>query len=650
MKIDLRALAFPMFALALGIINLTGIKATLMAQNQTEPVSDSSVYRSPLSVAISPDNQSIYVTDCTAGNLVIFGTADVPRRTEVSLRGKPLGMALTPDGRQLYVAERGAGSVAVIDTAQREISSRIAVGKWPTAVAVAAKTKRLYVCNQDDHSVSVVDLKEQPPKPIKKISVVREPSVAAITPDERHVVIANLLANGRGTDPDLAAEVSIVDTASLTQSAKVKLPIGSTMVRGLCLSPDGRWAYVVHGLGRFNLPITQLERGWVNTYAISIIDIDRGTRLATVLLDDLTQGAADPHSVVCSKDGSRLWISHAGVHEVSIVEIGLLHQLLDGKVPAELASLKDGTQANIWVRIQQDPNVIPELENHLTALYIAGAIRRVPSGGIGPRGLALSADDKTLFVANYYSGSVVMLDANSGKQQGELTLGSQPQIDSVRRGEIIFHDATLSFQRWHSCASCHANEGRVDGLRWDFLNDGIGNPKDTISLVFFHQTEPMNRRATGDSARECVKGGLEGTNMLVSKKQDVDDLFDYMSSLRPERSPHLTATGELTEAATRGKILFEGKANCKSCHPAPYFTDKQMHNVGVLSDHYKEKDSRFDTPSLIEVFRTAPYLHDGRALTIKEIFTKHDAEGKHGKAKQLTEQELNDLAKYLQSL
>ena len=93
---------------------------------------------------------------------------------------------------------------------------------------------------------------------------------------------------------------------------------------------DGKWAYVVHGLGRFNLPITQLERGWVNTYALTIIDIAAGKRLTTMLLDDLTQGAADPHGVVCSKDGTRLWISHAGVHEISMVDIGLVHELLAG--------------------------------------------------------------------------------------------------------------------------------------------------------------------------------------------------------------------------------------------------------------------------------------------------------------------------------
>ena len=619
-------------------------------QEKPSKVSGATEYRSPTSVLVSPDGKTVYTSDRTGGSLAILDAAKMTKRGEVALLGEPQGLALSADGGTLYVAEHGNSSVAVIDTSKKEISTRITVGKWPTAVAISDKAKRLYVCNQDSHSVSVIDLGQTPPKAIKQIPVIREPSCVAVTPDDRRVVVTNLLAFGLGTDPTLSAEVSIIDTAKLESAATVKLPPGSTMVQGACISPDGKWAYVVHGLGRFNLPITQLERGWVNTFAMSIVDIAKGSRLATMLLDDLTQGAADPCNVVCSKDGNRLWISHKGVHEVSSINIGLVHELLDGKVPEELASLKDGTQANIWVQIQQDRSKIADLENDLTALYIAGAIRRSKSGGTGPHGLALSPDGQKLFVANYYSGSIAVLDAGGGSQMGNIPLGPQPELSPVRRGEIIFHDATHAFQRWHSCASCHANEGRIDGLRWDFLNDGIGNAKDTISLLHLDKTEPMNRRATMASARACAKGGLESTNMIVPTEQEVDDLFAYLVSLRPVPSPQLAADGKLTEAGQRGKRLFEGKAACARCHPGPFFTDKKMHNIGTLSDHYKEKDGRYDTPSLIEAYRTAPYLHDGRALTVKEIFTKHNEQGKHGKANELTEQELDDLVEYLLSL
>jgi cytochrome c peroxidase len=104
----------------------------------------------------------------------------------------------------------------------------------------------------------------------------------------------------------------------------------------------------------------------------------------------------------------------------------------------------------------------------------------------------------------------------------------------------------------------------------------------------------------------------------------------------------------LTEAAERGKSLFDGKASCVRCHPAPYYTDNKMHNVGVLSPN--EPDGRYDTPSLLESYRTAPYLHDGRALTLKDVLTENNSEKKHGAADSLNEQEIDDLVAYLLSL
>jgi YVTN family beta-propeller protein len=603
-------------------------------------------YRSPIAVVVSPDGKTAYVSDRTAGNVTVLDIAGKKKLGEVALHGQPRGLALSADGKRLYVAEHGAGTVAVIDTSASSVASRFDVGRWPTAVAIAENAKRLLVCNQDRHSVTVIDLAQG--KTIGEIPVRREPSSVVFTPDERFAIVTNLLPHGVGDDPQLAAEVSILDNAKLAVAASVKLPLGSTAVYGACVSPDGKLAYVVHPLGRFNLPITQLERGWVNTFALSVIDIAQGTRPVTVLLDDLTQGAADPYAVVCSRDGSRLWISHAGVHSISQIDIGLVHRLLAGDVPAELAALKDGSQPNIWMRIKEDPQQVVELENDLTALYIAGAIRRFASGGNGPRGIALTPDEQQLLVTNYFSGSLAVLDAANGKVVETISLGAQPQTNDVRRGEQIFHDATHAFQHWHSCATCHPNEGRVDGLRWDFLGDGIGNAKDTMNLLWLHKTEPLNRRATIASAKACTEGGLKFTNMLVPTAAQVDDLYAYLTSLTPVPSYHLTVDGKLTETAARGQVLFEGKAGCARCHPAPIFTDNLMHNVGVLSAN--EPDGRYNTPSLVEAYRTAPYLHDGRALTIKDVLTTHNEDGHHGKAKGLTPQEIDDLVDYVLSL
>ena len=605
--------------------------------------SAAATYRSPLSLAVSPDGKTLYVSDKTVGCVTSLDTTTGDKVGETPIIGEPNGLVLSANGKILYVTQRKTNSIALIDTKQGMIVRRIPVGAWPVALALAEKNRRLCCCNQGGHTVSLIDLTTG--QQIDEMAVIREPAFAAITADESRLVVANLLPSGAGTDPDLAAEVSILDMNARRQIARIKLPPGSTMAGGVWINPNGRWAYVVHVLGRFELPVTRLEEGWVHTSALSIIDLASGIRLATVLLDSLTEGAADPSAVIGSADGKTLWISHRGTHEISILNIGLVHQLLEGNVPDEIATRKDGTRDNIWVRIKNDKNQIEQLSKDLTALHLAGAMHRFYSGGKGPTGLALSPDSKKLYVANYYAGTVGVLDASRGNLLNLFPLGKQPAPDATRRGEIYFHDATRCYQHWHSCATCHLNGGRVDGLPWDFLRDGIDNGKDVISLVNLLHTPPYNRLATRPDARYCIETGVEVSHLVTPDPDEVDDVLAYVGSLTAEVNPNLP---KFAKAAQRGKVLFEGKADCASCHPAPYFTDKRTHNVGITSPN--EPNARYDTPSLIEAYRTAPYFHDGRAATIRDALTKHDTEGLHGKLSKLSRSEIDDLIAYVLSL
>ena len=603
--------------------------------------SETPVYRSPQSVAIAAAAKTAYVSDRTAGCVAVLKLDAKRAAQEIGPLAEPCGIVLAADGKTLYVAERKAGCVAVIDTLQAKVTQRISVGPWPFAVALSEKSGRLYVCQRGNHSLGVVDLGAG--KLVGQVPAAREPAAVAVTPDGSRAVVTNLLPVEAGTDPRSSAEVTLVDTAKLAVAARIKLPPGSTSAYGACVSPDGRWAYVVHALGRFTLPITQLERGWVHTYGLTVIDLSAGKLLATLLMDDMTGGAADPWDVVCSADGLRLFVSHSGIQEVSIINRILVHELLEGKVPPAVAGLKEAARDNIWVRISQDRTLIDTLVNDLTALYLAGAIRRVRSGGDGPRGLAISADGKQLLAANYYAGTVGVIDPAAGQLLTTIPVGIQPQADAARRGEIYFHDAGRCFQRWHSCATCHP-DARVDALPWDFMRDGIGNGKDVISLVGIEHTSPHNRRATRANPHECMRTGVLGSHFVVPTAAEVDDLTAYAFTLRSEPNP----VPPPAEAVARGRAIFEGKAGCAACHPGPHFTDFKMHNVGIT--HPSEPDGLYDTPSLVEIYRTAPYLHNGRAATLRDVLTVHNPHDEHGHTKDLQPQEVDDLVAYLLSL
>jgi cytochrome c peroxidase len=212
---------------------------------------------------------------------------------------------------------------------------------------------------------------------------------------------------------------------------------------------------------------------------------------------------------------------------------------------------------------------------------------------------------------------------------------------------MCFCDATVCFQHWQSCSSCHP-DGRTDGLNWDLLNDGEGNPKNTKSMLLAHRTPPAMARGVRPTAEEAVRSGITHIEFGASDEGVAAAIDAYLKALEPVPSPHLVGGG-LSEAARRGKeLFFREEIGCAKCHPAPLYTDMQTHDVGTQGP--RDGRSEFDTPTLIEVWRTAPYLHDGRSTTIKELIV----EGKHGASEghvdQLGERQVDDLVEFVLSL
>ena len=227
-----------------------------------------------------------------------------------------------------------------------------------------------------------------------------------------------------------------------------------------------------------------------------------------------------------------------------------------------------------------------------------------------------------------------------------ISLGAQPAQNQVRRGEALFHDASISIQGWHSCSSCHPTDGRPDGLNWDLLNDGFGNAKQVKSLLLAHKTPPAMITGIREDAEMAVRSGLSFIHFVTPAETDAVAIDEYLKSLQPVPSPYLV-NGKLSAAAERGKKVFE-KARCASCHQPPLYTTLQK--AGWEEDPETGQYFQFDIPTLVEVWRTAPYLYNGRAKTIKEVVTKYNPNDSHGSTSKLSEREINDLVEYVLSL
>ena len=222
-------------------------------------------------------------------------------------------------------------------------------------------------------------------------------------------------------------------------------------------------------------------------------------------------------------------------------------------------------------------------------------------------------------------------------------------------------------QRWISCSSCHP-DGEQDGRVWQ-QPEGL---RDTQPLFGLAWTHPLHWSADRDEvqdfehtirgplmqgrglARGAIHESLGLPNQGLSKA--LDALAVYTNSHRFALSPH-AKTG-LSESAQRGKLLFFSKeTGCASCHSGPLFSDSQpgtagkMHDVGTgQSDETEKLGPKFDTPTLIGVYRSAPYLHHGKAATLEEVLTTFNPDDKHGTTKHLKPEQIADLVEYLKAL
>lgn len=592
---------------------------------------EKSEYLSPLAVLAEPQGRYLYIAAHTANQIRIYDLNEKKTSQIVPLQVSPTGLALSKDSGLLYTTAHsldGKGIVVVVRVPSGEIVAEFPAGHSPCSPIISPDEKTLYVCDQFGNSVLVIDFEGK--KISSAIPVSREPVGAALSLEGKYLFVANRLHDGAAIQDHVASKVSVIDTESRTVAKSIELPDGSTDLQGICLSPDERFVYVTHILARYPLPPTQIERGWINTNALSIIDANSLVYQNTVLLDDVDLGAANPWGVACSQDGSFLIVSHAGTHEISAIDRKALHERLE--------------QAQQGARVTEVSSSADAVKEDLS--FLTGIRKRVELAGNGPRGI--SVQGTAVYIAEYFSDSVgcVSLQSDSQNKANSIALDVEKPLDPVRKGEMLFHDANICFQHWQSCASCHPGEARVDGLNWDLINDGIGNPKNAKSMLLSHKTPPAMISGIRDSAEIAVRAGIKYILFAERPDEEAQAIDAYLQTLKPAISPH-RVEGELSEAAQRGQLVFE-KAGCSSCHSGPYYTDLQSYDVGTGTG--MEKGLRMDTPTLIESWRTGPYLHDGRAATMEEVFTQYNPDDIHGATSQLSLEEIHDLVEFVLSL
>jgi YVTN family beta-propeller protein len=602
----------PRLLCSLSLPLLLLVSAWQLSPAQPTPESRPS-FKSPLGLAVDQTGEMAYVALHTAGTVAVVDLKAGKVLREIGVGKGPYELALTK--QDLYVTCEEDDTLVAIDREKHTVRRRIRLPQAPRGLALGPGGTRLYIACRDASVICTVEIATDLVRPLPvparpdRIVLLQEGYVLALAEAAGEASILSLHTRG--------------ETILHNSLAALCWPGGSAPgLRGLALGP--RRPLVAYQKPRFQIPATQVAQGWVFTSAVSELwggDSPHGPQYSSwseLVLDEPNRGFADPSDVAMQANSWRAFVAAAGADTVLLVDLEK-HAAWSDREGKLLYGTDDLTASRHYVTAR-----LPTQAN--------------------PRRLALSGDGKMLVVSNYLADSLTVIDTARARVIRHIPLGG-PEPDAVRRGEILFHSGRMTFQGQFTCASCHP-EGGSDGLSWDLERDGIGNLKNTRSLRGVKDTAPYGWHGSSPTLADRVRGTLRTLHRHEPTEEEVSDLVAYLESLPPPRPLPLKEAEK--PALARGRVLFEGKGKCLGCHYRAALDDDRTHDVGTRGP--TDTQDRFDTPALRGVARTAPYLHDGRAATLEEVFTKHNLRQRHGAAHLLTPEELADLVAYLKSL
>jgi len=596
---------------------------------KAKPDCDETRYLSPREMVLSLDGRWLYVMCEASDEVRVVDTQTKSVARTVAVGHMPRGIALSPEGTQLFVANSWDDTVSVVDTAQLKVVRTLATGFEPNGVMVDRQGKTLYVANRLSNDVSVIDL--QSGQETKRLLAGRGASYLALTPDGKLLYCTHAYPKigAHRTPPE--SEVTVIDTQR-QEVIERKALHNVAGVFHIALSADGKLGVAPQLRPKNLIPLAHVEHGWVFGDSLAVFGDDVGG-VVQVPIDELERYFAMPFAAAITPDKRKLYVSSSGSEAITVIDI-----------PKMIG----------YVKTAHGP-----IANDLSASanYVVG---RIPVGR-NPKGLVLSRDGTRLFVANRLDDSIGVIDTANDVVVSSIDLGGRKDMTSLRRGERIFYTARFAFQGQFSCANCHI-DATFDGLQWDLEPDGFGvDIVDNRSIEDLSGTEPFKWNGGNPNlATEC--GPRTEKYFYRSQSYNSGELADLVSyvmalPLRPNR--YRLAGGELTPAQERGKAIFErtkyknGKPipqakQCAYCHSGPKYTNQKLSDVG--SGKPTDRSPLVDVPQLTDVAYSAPYLHDGSAKSMEEIWTIFNPHDTHGVTNDLQKDELNDLIEYLRTL
>jgi len=601
------------------------------------------------------------------GLLVLAGSCGLSTAVQAGSSNSLLDVS--PDGKLLLVANSDNNTVTVVDLKERKALREIAVGDKPEGVTWIGNGPLAAVTVYREDAVVFFDAGTG--KVVHRTPVFDEPYGIVASKDGTRVWVTL----------DYPGRVVAIDVKDF--QVKAEHPVGP-FLRGLALAPDESKLYV-----------TEFYTGILHA-----VDPKTGT-----VLDSWKGHTTDnlARHVVIHPTRPKAYLSHIRSKidvidgsgsifpQVSICDLGT------PTAPGQKRRSSIGMDTYNGVRVvtnayeaalAPDGKLIYTIYAGTNDMNISRVIdddyrEMSPIGGpipVGqnPRAVRVSPDGKEVYLYATLDFTVGVYHGATMKKLGVIKVCDPPKTPEWVRGKALFGMALppMANPRWVACASCHP-DGLTDGRIWQ-------NPEGLRKSPHFFgmaHTHPLHWSADRDEVQDfeytirsklmkgtgLVRGGIRGksgfqpielTETMAERSKDLDALAIYSNSFEATQlSPH-ARDGKLSAAAQRGQKLFmDAKVGCAACHTGSYYTDSNLqkpfkvHDVGTgTADPSEKMGPKYDTPSLLYVYRTAPYLHHGKAATLHDVLTTANPGDKHGVTSHLKKEEIDDLVAFLQAL
>ncbi len=598
-------------------------------------------------------------------------------------------------GNKVWVVNEDANTVSSITVNGLQKSNEITVGEKPIAIANVGNNK-LWVLNKNSATISVVNTNTNSIERTIRLPRASKPSALVVNQD---------LTKGYVSLQSLGKILELtVSSNSVSKEIQLNTDTNGILPKPGAMATDGEFLYVVRFVSEnAKSEIFKIATNTFNNYSTITLGESTGTdgsRFGRGIPNYLTKITIAPDGnslrIASKKDNIKRGIKRDGLplqHDntvramVAKVNLNTDTDDLDGRMDL------DNSDRCHSVVFSDNGNVAFISKPGNNEVFVADAntnveIARLVTEEV-PTDLFYDDAQKRLYVNNFLGRSVSVFDVstivNGGSTSSILatvgTVSNELLTAEVLKGKKLFYDSSsprLIQEGYMACASCHL-DGGGDGQVYDFTNLGEGF-RNTISLIGkagmehgrLHWTANFDEIHDFENQIRALNGGTGlmtnqdfnaakdplGENKKAGKSQDLDALAAYITSLNTfEESPYTQSNGNLTQQAQNGRQLFNN-LKCYECHSGATYTKSSSANnlfdIGTIANNSGKRIDKkllgIDVPTLLGLWDTAPYLHDGSAATLMDVLTTRNTEGKHADVSGLNQNQLNDLIAYLKQL